>query len=118
MIVIKALLLFVLCGGTFSQNISQACIYAQAQLRSDPECEQAYIEVANAANMTNATDAMEGDIALATLTEYCSPSCRSIVEDIARECVSETVYNLVAVCMINKLKAILEIYVDIYPYDF
>ena len=101
MIVIKALLLFVLCGGAFSQNISQDCADALTQLRSDPECEEAYY-VANAVNVTNATDAMEVDITQATLMEYCSPSCRSIVEDIARECVSETAYNLVAVCMINK----------------
>ena len=90
MIVIRALLLFLLYDSTFAQE-SQECIAAQAALTSaEPECQQAYQQVANATNMinsTNSTDSTNGTI-ISTLEEYCSSSCRPIVENIASACVS------------------------------
>lgn len=86
MIVIKALLLFLLCNSTFSQQDdppSQACIEAQMKLNStSQECQQAYSEISDMTDSTNTT-----------LAEYCSPSCRAIAESIARECVSGVTYR-------------------------
>ena len=86
MIVIKALLLFLLYDSTLAQE-SQECMAALAALAPEPECQQAYQQVANAANMTNSTDSMNGTV-IPDLEEYCSSSCRPIVENIASECVS------------------------------
>ena len=84
MIVIKALLLFLLWDSAFSQ---ETCEDALAELRSaDSECQQAYYEIANATDSDNTTD--WAIVTLSTLEEYCSPSCRAIVDKIAMECVS------------------------------
>ena len=83
MIVIKALLLFLLCDSAFSQD---PCADALAQLNADSDCQQAYLQVSNATDSENTTDS--ANATLSALQEYCSPSCRAIVENIAMKCVS------------------------------
>ena len=92
MIVIKALLLFLLYDSTFAQPDSPECMAALEAFNStDAECQQAYEQVANAANMTDSTD----PTTRLTLEAYCSSSCRPIVENITSECVSGSVSSLV-----------------------
>ena len=78
MILIRALPLFLLYAGAFSQQITPECMAVQMELNASQACQQATTQFG-----------LDGfNVSLSVLETYCSPTCRDLITRLASECVS------------------------------